>query len=239
MFVVLSKSYYMKNLILGFLLVLVACSSNGQKNMVANTEKFSEAIKVKDIQVLDVRTAEEYKSGHIKNALQANWLNKPEFEDRASHLDKSKPVFIYCLSGGRSGAAAAYLSEKGYTVTNLEGGITAWKRDGLPLEGVDPNTPQTSMVSYEGQIRSTHLVLVDFGAEWCPPCKKMEPVLQEFMGENKEKLSLIKMDGGTETELMKSLKVEALPTFILYKDGIEIKRKQGLVSKEEFVSWIK
>jgi thioredoxin len=95
------------------------------------------------------------------------------------------------------------------------------------------------MVSYEGQIRSTHLVLVDFGAEWCPPCKKMEPVLQEFMAENKEKLSLIKMDGGTETELMKSLKVEALPTFILYKDGIEIKRKQGLVSKEEFISWIK
>jgi thioredoxin-like negative regulator of GroEL len=59
------------------------------------------------------------------------------------------------------------------------------------------------------------------------------------MTENKEKLSLIKMDGGIETELMKSLKVEALPTFILYKDGIEIKRKQGLVSKEEFVSWIK
>jgi thioredoxin-like negative regulator of GroEL len=59
------------------------------------------------------------------------------------------------------------------------------------------------------------------------------------MVENKEKLSLIKMDGGIETELMKSLKVEALPTFILYKDGIEIKRKQGLVSKQEFASWIK
>ena len=207
--------------------------------MVANTAKYSEAIKAKNIQVLDARTAEEYKSGHIKNALQANWLNKPEFEDRTQHLDKSKPVFIYCLSGGRSGAAAAYLSEKGYTVTNLEGGITAWKRDGLPLEGVDPNTPQTSLPSYEGQIRSTQIVLVDFGAEWCPPCKKMEPVLQEFMAENKEKLSLIKMDGGIETELMKSLKVEALPTFILYKDGIEIKRKQGLVSKQEFASWIK
>ena len=207
--------------------------------MVANPEKFSQAIKEENIQVLDVRTADEYKSGHIKNSLQANWLNKPEFEDRTSHLDKNKPVFIYCLSGGRSSAAAAYLSEKGYTVTNLEGGINAWKREGRPLDGVDPNTPQTTIVSYEGQIRSTHLVLVDFGADWCPPCIKMEPILQQFMVENKEKLSLIKMDGGIETELMKSLKVEALPTFILYKDGIEIKRKQGLVSKEEFASWIK
>jgi len=50
---------------------------------------------------------------------------------------------------------------------------------------------------------------------------------------------LVKMDGGIETELMKSLNVEALPTFILYKNGKEIKRKQGLVSKDEFNSWIK
>jgi thioredoxin-like negative regulator of GroEL len=47
------------------------------------------------------------------------------------------------------------------------------------------------------------------------------------------------MDGGIETALMKSLNVEALPTFILYKNGVEVKRKQGLVSKEEFSSWIK
>jgi thioredoxin-like negative regulator of GroEL len=47
------------------------------------------------------------------------------------------------------------------------------------------------------------------------------------------------LDGGIETALMLSLKVEALPTFILYKDGKEIKRKQGLVSREEFNDWLK
>jgi thioredoxin-like negative regulator of GroEL len=86
---------------------------------------------------------------------------------------------------------------------------------------------------------SKEIVLVDFGAVWCPPCKKMEPVLQEFMAENDNKLMLLKMDGGIETELMKSLNVEALPTFILYVHGKEVKRKQGLVSKEEFNAWIK
>jgi thioredoxin-like negative regulator of GroEL len=58
------------------------------------------------------------------------------------------------------------------------------------------------------------------------------------MKENTNKLTLIKMDGGIETELMKSLNVEALPTFILYQNGKEVKRKQGLVSKEEFNSWL-
>ncbi len=229
----------MKNFILGGLLVLVSCASNGQKNKVASPEEFEKSIKAEKIQILDVRTADEYKSGHIKNSLQANWLNRAEFDDRTTHLDKSKPIFIYCLSGGRSGAAAEVLTAKGYTVTNLEGGINAWKRENKALEGVDPNTPQTSMPSYEGQVKSTSIVLVDFGAEWCPPCKKMEPVLNDFMKENSSKLTLIKMDGGIETALMKSLNVEALPTFILYKNGVEVKRKQGLVSKEEFASWIK
>jgi thioredoxin-like negative regulator of GroEL len=84
---------------------------------------------------------------------------------------------------------------------------------------------------FNNSIKSAQFVLVDFGAEWCPPCKKMEPVLKDFMNENSSKLTLVKMDGGIETALMKSLNVEALPTFILYKNGVEVKRKQGLVSK--------
>ena len=67
----------------------------------------------------------------------------------------------------------------------------------------------------------------------------MEPVLEAFMKQNSKKLTLVKMDGGIETALMKSLNVEALPTFILYKNGKEVKRKQGLVTQEEFNSWLK
>ncbi len=229
----------MKYFFPALVLMITACSLHGQQNPAIKPNEFAKAIGSANVQVLDVRTADEYKSGHIKNALQANWLDKNEFNDRTSHLDKNKPVYIYCLSGGRSGAAAEVLRSKGYTVTNLEGGINAWKRESMPLSGVDPNAKQTSMASYNGQVSSTSVVLVDFGAEWCPPCKKMEPVLDAFMKENSKKLTLVKMDGGLETELMKSLKVEALPTFILYKNGKEVKRKQGLVSKEEFASWLK
>ena len=215
----------------------VTCTSEAQ---VASLKPapYAEAIQKENIQVLDVRTADEYKSGHLKQALQANWLNKAEFNDRTQHLDPNKPVYIYCLSGGRSAAAGAALAAKGYTVTNLEGGMNAWKTANLPVEGA-AQVQQTSISQYEGQLSSSTLVLVDFGAEWCPPCRKMEPVLQSFMKENEGKLTLVKMDGGVETSLMTELKVEALPTFILYRNGKEVKRKQGLVSKEEFTSWIR
>ena len=229
----------MKYFLSAFLFMITACSLNGQQANAINPDAFLKAMSAGNIQVLDVRTADEYKSGHINNALQANWLDKNEFNDRTSHLDKNKTVYIYCLSGGRSGAAAEVLRTKGYNVINLEGGINAWKRESKPLVGVDPNAKQTTMTSYEGQVRSTNIVLVDFGAEWCPPCKKMEPVLDAFMKQNNKKLTLVKMDGGIETALMKSLKVEALPTFILYKNGKEVKRKQGLVTQEEFNSWLK
>jgi thioredoxin len=204
-----------------------------------STQEFGKAVASGKVQVLDVRTADEYKSGHLDKALQANWLDNKEFNDRTSHLDKNIPVYIYCLSGGRSGAAAEALRSKGFKVTNMEGGINAWKKNNLPLVGNNANVKQTTMTAYQGQIRSTNVVLVDFGAEWCPPCKKMEPVLNQFMKENANKLTLVKMDGGVETELMKALKVDALPTFILYKNGKEVKRKQGIVSKEEFTSWLK
>lgn len=214
-----------------------SCSTNGQSSL--KPTEFNKAIQQEGSQLLDVRTADEYKGGHIKNALQANWLDKTEFAYRTSSLDKSKTVYIYCLSGGRSGAAAQVLREQGYQVINLEGGINAWKANGIAVEGVDPNAKQTSYASYNGQVNSRSLTLVDFGAEWCPPCRKMEPILQSFAKDNADKVSLLKMDGGLETELMKMLKVEALPTFILYKDGKEIKRKQGLVSRDEFNDWIK
>ncbi|MFM1795180.1 MAG: hypothetical protein RL642_1565 [Bacteroidota bacterium] len=228
----------MKRMMLfAFLLLSVAVALAQPASL--STQDFAKAAASGKVQVLDVRTADEFRSGHLNKALQANWLDSKEFNDRTSHLDKNIPVYIYCLSGGRSGAAAEALRAKGYKVTNMEGGINAWKRNNLPLVGNNANVKQTTMAAYQGQIRSTNIVLVDFGAEWCPPCKKMEPVLNQFMKENASKLTLVKMDGGVETDLMKSLKVDALPTFILYKNGKEVKRKQGIVSKEEFTSWLK
>jgi thioredoxin-like negative regulator of GroEL len=79
-------------------------------------------------------------------------------------------------------------------------------------------------------------VLVDFGAEWCPPCKKMEPVLNALLADASLKFSFVKVDGGNDLEVMKSQKVEALPVFVIYKNGKEVWRKQGVVDQAELKS---
>jgi thioredoxin-like negative regulator of GroEL len=75
---------------------------------------------------------------------------------------------------------------------------------------------------------------VDFGAEWCPPCKKMEPVVEQLQKDLGKQLRLVKIDAGVHTDVMKALNIEDLPSFIIYKDGKEIWRKQGITELSEF-----
>lgn len=84
------------------------------------------------VQLVDVRTPEEYADGHIAGAENIDVFS-PDFIGKATKsLDKSRPVAVYCRSGRRSADAALKLSAKGYTVTNLEGGILAWEKAGEP-----------------------------------------------------------------------------------------------------------
>lgn len=223
----------MKNLT-GFvcLLGLVLCNTIAAQDGLPATE-FEKRINTLQPQLLDVRTAGEYQSGHLRNSLQADWLNKEQFADRIRYLNKSKPLLVYCASGMRSAQAAKWLLENGFTnVQNLKGGLTAWKLEGKPLEAVESKTQMTTD-SYQELIRSADVVLIDFGAEWCPPCKKMEPVLQQLQSVLKNQFSLVKVDGGVDIDVMKSIKVDAIPTFIIYKKGKEVWRKQGVVELSE------
>jgi rhodanese-related sulfurtransferase len=196
-------------------------------------DEFDKGINAGNIQLLDVRTAREYQGGHLKNALLADWNNEAQFKDRTQHLDKDKPVYVYCLSGARSSAAADWLQQQGYSnVVSLKGGISAWKQASKPVEGA-PDTPQMALQAYNASIPHNETVLVDFGAEWCPPCKKMEPVLEQLKAEKKGAFKLIKVDGGIHTNVMKAMDVDALPVFIIYKKGKIVWRKQGIVSLDE------
>jgi rhodanese-related sulfurtransferase len=208
--------------------------SNAQEVKQVSADEFEKATNTENIQVLDVRTAGEYQTGHLKHALLADWNNAEQFKDRTQYLDKTKPIYIYCLSGGRSAAAAQWLQQKGYNnVYSLKGGINAWKQANKNVEGMSV-IKQMSLDDYKALINSNDTYLVDFGAEWCPPCKKMEPVLETLKKESGRTFKLIKVDGGVHTDVMTALKIEALPVFIIYKKGKEVWRKQGITSIEEF-----
>lgn len=211
------------------LMLFTACSSNAQNSV--SIDEFEKAINTGTVQILDVRTAGEYNSGYIKKSLQADWNNRAQFDDRTQHLDKSKPVYVYCASGARSDRAAAALRAKGFTAINMEGGLNAWKKAGKPVVGAT-NEGKINNEQYLKYTDRQGLVLIDFGAEWCPPCKKMEPVIAEV--KKKGGVMVQYVDGGANADLMNQYKVEAMPTFILYKNGREVWRKQGIVTLDEF-----
>lgn len=84
-----------------------------------------------DHQLVDVRTEEEFGVSHLKDA-QNICVTMDNFEERAKGLDKNKPVYVYCKSGGRSAMAAQILTNMGFTkVYDLQGGITNWEEKGL------------------------------------------------------------------------------------------------------------
>src|SRR5690606_6052387 len=191
------------------------------------------------VQLLDVRTPEEYQQGHLENAMLANWKDKEEFMRRISAMDKSKPVYIYCLSGGRSAAAKKALEAEGFAkVVELKGGITAWRHADKPEISLK-KTEEISDASYAAMLQSAPVVLVDFGASWCPPCRRMEPVMEALKAKVSPKVPIIKMDGSSQTTLMKTHNVSVMPTYILYQNGKEVWRKSGMMTLEEFERTLK
>lgn len=226
-----------------FFLVLfsafLSCKGQADSLKKLEPEDFNKGISGKDVQVLDVRTAGEFKTGHIKNALQADWNNKEQFTERLKYVDKDKPVYIYCLAGGRSTAAADWMRKNGYTnIVELTGGINAWKKAEKPLEGI-MEEKQMTIEEYWAKIPKDKTVLVDFGAKWCPPCVKMEPMLDELQQTKDLDFVLVKIDGGVHTDVMTALNIEPIPFFIIYKNGKEVWRKQGLQTKEKLIKQIK
>lgn len=221
-------------LILSSILIVLMASCWAQNNYTQlNATEFEKAIATDSVQILDVRTKAEFNSGYIKNALQANWNDAAEFEHRIGFMNKSKPVYVYCLAGARSNAAALKLREWGFTqVFELKGGINAWKSSNKMLVG-KINTEQMQVSTYNKIVSENKLVLVDIGANWCPPCKQMEPILNNLQQKYAQKFILLKVDGGVDETILQFKKVTSLPVFIIYKDGKEVWRKDGVCSEEE------
>ena len=231
---------FLSNIISTLLLSTIIFSCTAQTKTALTPDEFEKEITTKEnIQILDVRTPGEFFSGHIKNAMQADWNNKAEFERRLAFVDKTKPVYVYCLAGGRSAAAADKMRKAGYTnVYELSGGTNAWRAANKPLEGASTEK-QMTIEALNTSINASKTVLVDFGASWCPPCIQMEPVLQSLKENNKGKFSFVKVDGGRDQDILQAYKVTALPVFIIFKYGKQVWRKDGIVTEQELAEQLK
>jgi thioredoxin len=220
------------------ILSLFFFSCTAQNKQVLSADEFEKGMAKNSSQILDVRTLDEFNSGHLDNALWADWNNETEFDRRSAFIDKKKPVYVYCLSGGRSASAASKMRKQGFTVYELKGGINTWKANNKNIVGKS-NEKQMTIDEYNAGIVSNTTVLVDFGATWCPPCKTMEPILQAIQKKYAGKFSILKVDGGKDEELLKKYKVTALPVFIIYKNGKEVWRRDGVASEKDLDNALK
>ncbi len=107
------------------------CNHAGDIPSVSAVE-FQKEIRSDSVQLLDVRTPEEYAQGHIDGAINID-VRADDFQQRAEkELKKDETVLVYCRSGRRSMHAAEILTNLGYRTVNLEGGIIDWEGSGLP-----------------------------------------------------------------------------------------------------------
>lgn len=213
--------------------VLASCNGQTQKNskLIDPVAFKKEIAATPNAQILDVRTPEEYASEHLQNAKNVNWLSA-DFVANTSKYDKSKPVFVYCKSGGRSHKAAEKLAELGFTnIIELEGGILKWDAAGLskPAEKWIGITQK----EYADLLNSDKKVLIDFYAEWCAPCKKMTPYLLKMQKELGDKMVIIRLDADQNKSLLSEMKISELPTLLLYENKQLKWQHSGYISESD------
>lgn len=129
--------------VLFMLVITTSCKTDAKKNDPAPTEETVTVIETittdeleklgNDIQLVDVRTPEEFEQGYIKNAINLN-VKSDDFLDQTVLIDKNKPVYVYCMAGVRSSKAAEKLKEAGFTkVINYKEGYGTWLDQGKQI----------------------------------------------------------------------------------------------------------
>ena len=109
----------------------VACAQASYED--ADVKGFAELMTNPNVVVLDVRTADEFKDGHLVGALNIDQAQGDFIQKVKEALPTDRTIAVYCRSGRRSANAAGRLAAEGYKAVNLKGGILAWKEAKMPV----------------------------------------------------------------------------------------------------------
>lgn len=98
-----------------------------------NAQGFSAKAQESGVVILDVRTPDEFKQGHISGAINID-VESTSFKNEVLKLDKLKTYAVYCHSGRRSGIATGQMEKLGFThLFNLQNGLSDWISQGMPV----------------------------------------------------------------------------------------------------------
>ncbi|SFZ92296.1 thioredoxin 1 [Flaviramulus basaltis] len=93
--------------------------------------------------------------------------------------------------------------------------------------------------SFDNILDTNKIILVDFFAGWCGPCKLLAPILKEVKKDLTDSIKIIKIDVDKNQTLAAKYQVRGVPTMILFKNGNQIWRQSGVLQKNDIISIVK
>jgi len=215
------------------LFFLFSCKSGDSQTLLSPSDFEAKMASVSG-QLIDVRTPDEFDIDHLANATNLD-IYSEKFDSEINKLDKQKTYYIYCQRNGRSANAVAKLRKAGFkNVYELDGGIANWTREGLPLEKGKLAPPsEMSIAEYTELIKSQKIVLVDFSAKWCGPCKVLSPIVDKIGKAREKELKVVKLDVDANQALALHNTIDELPTLLWYKNGKLEMRMIGLRAEKD------
>lgn len=205
-----------------------------KRDFLTTVDQFSKKIaEQKNPQILDARSAEEFEQTHLKGAINVDPSIKG-YEQGFDKLKKEQPVFIYSIQSGRSSRIGALLKQKGFQeIYVLSPGIASWIGSGKPVVIPEHHKSRVTLAEFKNLLASKALVLVDYGSNYCPPCKKVIPVLDSLTSRPGNKVKSFVLEIDANPEIIKTYQITTIPTLILYRNGQPVWKKTGVPSLAE------
>lgn len=227
----------MKHIMISVLVVFFFIhSATSQEYQNLNAPTFKQVIDKNDGIILDVRTYREFANGHISQSKQLNFY-APSFRNEILNLPKDKPLYLYCNTGYRSRITASFLATNGFSqIYNLQRGIMEWNQYQYPVvQSADANSDQENQMKedeFTALLKNHTLVLIDYYAPWCGPCRQMMPIIDSLATEMNDVITIAKINTDASTDLIRKLQISRIPYFVLYKNSKEVFTHQGLITKD-------
>jgi len=170
------KKIFLLAFALPFAGILTACGQRAYENK--EVKEFAAMLADDKVQLVDVRTPQEFEEGHLAEARNIDFKAEDFMERATAVLDKARPVAVYCRSGRRSAMAAEKLAEQGYRVTNLVGGILAWEAAHMPTAGTYEtdafHTPHGGLVEFHALMHASVRMVADGKEVMVDPVSRLD-----------------------------------------------------------------
>ena len=223
----------MKSILFAAFILLSACNPM-KSNSLLEVADFKAKVSEPNAQILDVRTDVEFKKAHIANAVNISY-SSANFDAMATQLYPDIPTFIYADTEAEAVAAAQKLNSFNFKdLFVLKGGIAAWQSANLPLEAEQPKKIyESDTMPFEEARKGNKLVMVDFNATWCKPCKMIEPFVHRLHDNRASEVIVYSIDTDQRPDLATEYNANQIPLLVFIKNNQEVHRSLGAISEEE------